>query len=406
MIRNFFQTLLTRRRFWRYAPLSEVAELYASRVLRTAALYMISTFVSIYLYQIGGSVALIALYWAAFYAFKVAMTLPIARCVAWIGPKRAIFISNILYIPAMVAYALLPDYGIWLLLIAPVFQGISASMYSIAYNIDFSKVKNFQHAGKQIAYMNIFEKITIGLSPLIGGLVAAIWGPQTVIVISAALFAVAAVPLFKTGERVRVNQKLVFRGFPWRLFFSHAVAQTSLGFDMFTSGTVWSLYIAIIVLGVTSSSNDVYAITGLLLSVVFLVAIVASYTYGRLIDRRKGGDLMRVGTIANAITHFLRPFAVSPVMVLGLNAANEMATTAYSLPYTRALFDNADLSGTRVTYLGLVDILSNVGATIAALVLAGGALIFGDTVALHGFFFVAGAVMLLLLTARFPLYKK
>ncbi len=397
---------MLRRHFWRHATFSEVAELYVSRMLRMAAIYLASSFISIYMYQLGYSIAAIGFFWAAYFIFKAITSLPVARLIAWMGPKHAIFLSNLLYIPPMIAFALLPVAGPWLLLPILVLQGLSASIYSTAYLIDFSKVKSVEHAGKEIAYMNIFEKLTTGLSPLIGGFIAFICGPEVVILIAAALFALAAVPLLKTGEQVRTNQKLVFKGFPWRLLFGHSVAQFAYGFDVFTSGTVWSLFVAVIILGITSDSDAVYAITGVLVSVVFIVAIIASYTYGRLIDGKKGAELMRAGAIGNAITHLIRPFVVSPVVVAGLNAANELATTGYTLPYTRAVFDNADLSGARITYLGLVEVLTNLGAGIAALLLAFAALTLDPEFAMRGFFFVGAAMALLVLTARFPLYKK
>src|SRR5690606_1063569 len=133
------------------------------------------------------------------------IALPAARLIAWIGPKHAILVSNLLYIPSMIAFALLPQFGPWLLGVALIFQAVSATMYSIGYMIDFSKVKSVEHAGKEIAYMNIFEKVTTGLSPLIGGFIAFLFGPQVVIIIAAVLFALAAVPLFRTGEQVSVN---------------------------------------------------------------------------------------------------------------------------------------------------------------------------------------------------------
>jgi MFS family permease len=406
MIKDFFHRIALRRHFWRHASFSEVAELYASRMLRMAAIFIISSFVSIYLYQIGYTLPMISFFWCGFFIFRVIISLPIARLVAYIGPKHAILVSNILYIPAMVAYALLPTFGPGMLFVAAFFQTISTTMYSIGYMIDFSKVKSTEHAGAQIAYMNIFEKVTTGLTPLIGGFVAFLWGPQVVIVLSAVLFALAAVPLFRTGEQVRVNQKLVFRGFPWRLLLRHSVAQSAVGFDVFTSGTVWNLFIAVIIIGVSAGNNSIYAITGLLLSVVLVVALLASYIYGRIIDRKKGGELMRIGAVGNALTHAMRPFVVAPVSIVGLNAANELVTTGYTLPYTRAVFDNADLSGMRTTYLGLVELLSNFGAAVGAFILGVGAVVFGSVWALHGFFFVAAAVALLVLTARFPLYKK
>jgi Major Facilitator Superfamily. len=406
MVQKFFHSLLERRHFWRYATFSEVAELYVSRMLRMAALYMAGSFMSIYLYQLGYGIAVIAFFWAAFFIFKTIIALPVARFIAWVGPKHAILFSNLLYIPSMIAFALLPNYGPWLLVVSLFFQAVSATMYSIAYLIDFSKVKSIDHAGKEIAYMNIFEKITTGLSPLIGGFIAFLFGPQVVIIIAAILFACAAAPLLKTGEQVRINQKLNFRGFPWQLLRGHAMAQFSAGFDVFTSGTIWTLYVAIVIIGITSDSNDVYVITGILVSVVFIVAVIASYTYGRIIDKRRGGELMKAGAIANSITHLVRPFVASPVTVAGLNAANELATTGYTLPYTRAMFDNADISGARVTYLGLVEMLSNFGAGMAALLLGIVAVASTEVFALKSLFFVTAAVVLLVLTARFPLYKR
>ncbi|MGV9001426.1 MAG: MFS transporter [Candidatus Saccharimonadaceae bacterium] len=375
-------------------------------MLRMTAMYIAGSFMSIYLYQLGYGIVAIGLYWSGFFIFKTIIALPVARFIAWVGPKHSILISNLLYIPSMIAFALLPQFGGWILLVSLFFQAVSATMYTIAYLIDFSKVKSIEHAGKEIAYMNIFEKVTTGLSPLIGGFIAFIFGPQVVIIIAAILFALAAVPLLKSGEQVRINQKLKFHGFPWHLIRGHALAQFAAGFDVFTSGTAWSLYVAVMILGLTADSNEVYAITGVLVSVVFIVAILASYTYGRIIDKKQGGYLMKAGTIANAFTHLIRPFIVSPVSVAGLNAANELATTGYVLPYTRAMFDNADISGARVAYLGMTEMLSNFGAGMAALLLATVAAVSTEGFALKSLFFVTGAVVLLVLTARFPLYKK
>lgn len=375
-------------------------------MLRIAALYMAGAFMSIYLYQIGYGIGHIALFWAAFFFFKVIISLPVASFVAKIGPKHAIFVSNILYIPAMILFALLPEYGPWLLVPILVLQAVSACMYAIAHTIDFSKVKSLDHAGKEIAYMNMIEKITTGVSPLIGGALAFFFGPQLVLIVAAMLFALAAVPLLSTGEQVKTGVKLTFRGFPWKLIRQHSIAQTSVGFDVFASGTVWTLYTAVVIIGISSSNNNVYIISGALLSVVLLAALASSYIYGRLIDKSRGGDLMRISVIFNALTHFIRPFVVSPVTVAGINAANEIATTGYTMPYTRAVFDNADLSGHRITYIGLIEVLGNLGAFLAAAALGILVLSIGETVALTNFFFIAGFVVLLVLTARFSLYKK
>ncbi|MFZ3009537.1 MAG: MFS transporter [Candidatus Microsaccharimonas sp.] len=405
MIQRIIHSIFRRRHFWRVATFSEIAELYASRMLRMLALNMTTAFTSIYLYQVGYDISFIAIMWAIFFGYKFLIAIPVAAVIARIGPKHAIFVSNFLYIPAMVALALLPTFGVVMLGIMVAFQGASAMLYQIAYTIDFSKVKSVKHAGKEIAYMNIVEKVTTGLSPLIGGLIAFLFGPQSIMIIGALLFAISALPLFKTGEVELPNQKLSFSGFPWNLIMRNIAAQMSIGFDVFTSGTVWTLFYAITILGV-SSSNQIYIENGILLSVVLLAALGSSYAYGHLIDRRRGGELLRFAAIANALTHFMRPFIGSSVAVAGLNIANEAATAGYSMSYTRANFDNADLSGQRTTYIALVEALGNLGAGMAALLLAILVSLMPQDRAMEYFFYIAAGIVLLIATARFPLYRK
>ena len=404
MFKTIIHQVLIRRHFWRHATFSEIAELYASRVLRMLALNIASSFMSIFLYQHGYSIAFIALFWAAFYLFKSIIAIPAAAIAARVGAKHAILISNLLYIPSMIAFTLLPELGPWVLPAVIVFQASSAAMYSIGYSIDFSKVKSTEHAGKEIAFMNIVEKITTGLSPLIGGVIALFFGPQVVLLIAAVLFGVAAAPLLRTGEQESPHQKLDFKGLPWHLVRPNAIAQVALGFDVFASGTVWTLFTAVFIIGV-ATTNEVYALNGALLSVVLFAALGASYTYGKLIDRSKGGELLRLASIGNALTHAVRAFITTPVSVAVLNVANEAATTGYSMAYTRGLFDNADLSGRRTTYLGIMEVLSNFGAAVASLILYVLVSCFSDHLAIQVFFFIAAGFVLLITTAKFALYK-
>lgn len=369
------------------------------------ALNIAASFMSIFLYQQGFTIPFIALFWGAFFFFKACIALPVAAVVAQIGAKHGILVSNLMYIPSMIIFALIPVYGPILLIFVVLLQGTSAAMYSISYSTDFSKVKSVLHAGKEIAYMNIVEKVTTGLSPLIGGLLAFAFGPQVVLVVAAVLFSLAAAPLLRTSEQEEPHQKLHFKGFPWHLVRPNIAPQIAIGFDVFTSGTVWTIFVAVFIIGV-GSSNSVYAANGALLSVVVFAALAASYTYGKLIDRKKGRELLRIASIGNALTHLTRPFISTPIAVAGLNIANEATTTGYTMAYTRGQFDNADLSGQRVTYLGIVEVQSNFGAAIGGFLLFFLATLMGDRPAIHLFFFVAAAVVLLITTTRFPLYRK
>lgn len=397
--------LLRHRHFWRTASFSEIAELYASRMLRVIAISMISAFISIYLYQEGLSVFFIALFWAAFYGFKVLVALPMTAVVAWFGPKHGILFSNLLFVPALVAYALLPTYGMWLLVPVIIFQGASSSLYAIAYMVDFSKVKNVDHAGKELAYMNIIEKLATGLSPLLGGLLAFAFSPELVLALSAVIFSISAIPLFRSKEPTLRKQRLSFRGFPWRFIRKTKVAQWAIGFDVFVSGTVWWLFTAVVIIGI-GTNNEIYLANGILLSVILFSTLASSYAFGKLIDRKKGKELLNISVLFDSVTHFLRIFATTPISVAGLNIANETATTGYLMSFNRAVFDNADMSGKRIIYIGINDVISNFGAACAALLLAVIVSFIDDTRSMQYMFLAASAVVLLILTARFPLYRK
>jgi len=405
MIQRILHRLLLRRHFWRHATFSEIAELYASRMLRLLAISLASALVSIYLYQTGYSIQFIAFFWAIFYGFAALVALPMAALTAWIGPKHGILWANIFFIPSMISFALLPVFGAWLLAVVVLFQATSSVLYVISYTTDFSKIKSIDHAGKELGYMNMIEKVTLGVSPLVGGIIAFLLGPQIVLVLAAFIFLIAAVPLMKTAEPTERYQKLKFSGFPWHLIRKTAAAKFAFGFDVFTSGNAWMLFVAITIIGV-QATNEVYAINGILLSVVVFAALGASYVYGRLIDRRRGWELLQVAVVVNALTHLTRPFIGTTVAVAGLNAINEVATSGYAMSYHRGIFDNADLSGRRVLYIGIGQVISCLGAAVAALALGLLTMIFEEGRSLQLLFVLTAGVVLLILTARFPLYHK
>lgn len=404
MIQKLIHRLLLRRHFWRYATFGEVAEIYASRTMRIFALRMVTVFTSIYLLQQGFPVYFIAFFFAAFYGYKALFAWPSARIIAAFGPKHATLFSNILAAISMVMLPFVPQYGVWAVAAWGVLQASSACLYDLAYLVDFSKVKNSEHAGKEIAFMAILEQIATGISPLVGGFLAFVAGPQVVMVVAAILFLLAALPLFRTAEPVRIHQKLEFRGFPWRTTWRSLVAETGVGFDVFTTGTAWTLFMAIIIFSV--DSNEVYAQIGLLASVSILAVMFASYSYGKLIDRRRGGDLLRIGVITNSLTHLTRVFVSTPVSVLLTNIINDTATTGYAMAFTRGMFDTADNTGRRIMYLFFIELLVNLGAVIGALILGTLFLMFSAEISLKMFFIIATVYTLLIATPRFALYRK
>ena len=404
MIQTFIYKLLQRRHFWRYATFGEVAEIYASRTMRLFALRIVTTFTSIYLYQEGYSLIFLAYFWAAFYGIKVLFAWPSAQLIARFGPKHATLVSNIVSAVGMTFLPLVPIYGLKALVPWLILQAFSSCLNDLAYLVDFSKVKNIEHAGKEIGYMNIFEKVATGVSPLVGGMLAFFFGPEVVMILSAALFLLAAVPLFHTGEPTHTHQKLAIRGFPWRTTWRSLIAEASIGYDVFVTGSAWTLFMVVAIF--VNNGDEIYAKVGVLTSITIVAALLSSYTFGRIIDHSRGGDLLTVSVILNGITHLFRPFVIGPIGVAAVNSVNEAATTGYAMAFIRGMFDTADASGRRIVYLFFMEVATNFGAMFGGVLLALIFMVVNGVLALQIFFIISGFIVLLIGTPRFMLYRK
>ncbi len=404
MIKSFLYRLLEKRHFWRYASFSEIAELYTSRTIRVVAMHMVSGFSSVYLYESGKSLSFIVTFWLLFYLFKAPISFLSGYFVGYFGPKHGILVSNLLYVPSMMSLGLMPIFGDICIWLWGMFMALSGSIYYTAYMVDFSKVKSVEHAGKEIAFMNILEKVAIGISPIIGGLIAMYFNLGLVIWAAAGMFAVSALPLFWSGEPVRMYRKLNFRGFPWRMTFRSMFAQVGVGFDYVTTMTAWTLFVVIVIF--PGAGWEIYVKLGLLSSVTIIAAIFASYAYGKVIDRSKGGSLLKFSVMANALVHVSRPFVTTPASIVGTNITNEVATMGFSMAFMRGVFDTADISGHRIMYLTICGIIVDIGAAIACLILLGCISMYGDIYGLRLFFFFAALFVLLIGTANFRIYRK
>jgi len=270
--------------------------------------------------------------------------------------------------------------------------------------VDFSKVKNVEHAGKEIAFMNIFENIAFGISPIIGGLIALWFGLQSVMWIAAFLFIFSALPLIWSVKLTDNHQKIKFVGFPWKATISSIIAQVGVGFDYVAIDLVWSLFIVIVIF--PRVGWEIYVKLGVLSSVTILATIIVSYIYGKLIDNKKGGDLLKISVVANAAVHIVRPFVNSAMLIVGTNIANQTAAVGYGMSFTRGVFDTADLSGNRILYLCVSGAVASLGSAVACLILLLGSMFLGDINGLKIFFIAAAAFVLLIGTARFNIYRK
>lgn len=398
MIQSFIHRIFARRHYWRVASFSEIAELYTSRLLFTFAMSIVNLFAAVWLYKLGYSVLYIALFYAATFLFRTMFSLVAARYVSYFGPKHGVLIAGLLRIPSLIAFMFVPEYGLFAIVLFGIFQQMSSSIYDISYWTDFSKVKSLAHPGKEIGTMQIVEKFARIISPVIGGVLASTVSLEATILVAAVLFVLSALPLLRTVEPIPVRTRMKIRGFPWKLARNSLISQSVVGFDFISSGLVWSLLLTIVIFA--SYGEGTYAAIGVLASIGVLTSVVAAWTFGRLVDKHRGDVLLSFGAVSNVVIHIFRSLITTPVSAAMVSIANETATSAYSIPFTRVVFDLADSSGFRITYIMLIEIALSLGALLACGVFALCVMLFGETDGIRAMFIVAAAYEFLLLVSR------
>lgn len=398
MFRQLIHRIFRRRHYWRIVSFDEIAELYTSRLLTTFAINIVNLFAAIYLYRLGYSLMFIAVFYGSIYFIKVPFSYISAKYVAYFGPKHGIFLAGLIRVPSLIAFMFASTYGLPAVIIFGVLQQLSSTLYDLSYLVDFSKVKNSEHVGKEIGTMQVIDKVARIASPLVGGVIASVYKPEVTIAIACGLFIISAWPLLRTVEPTITRRRLRFEGFPWRLARASLISESVVGFDFVASGMTWTLFISIYIF--SGLGNDVYAALGGLASLGVLVSVVTAWTFGQIVDKHKGEILLSAGTIVNVILHAFRPFTTSAAGVMGVNIANETATSAYSIPFTRVTFDVADTSGFRITYMMFIEMMLNIGASLGCFVLALCLHIFGSEEGMKAMFIVAAMYEMLLLISR------
>ena len=404
MFKNIINNISSRH-FWRTASFSEMGQLHIARLVRTIAINLGAGLIAVYMYKIGYSLVFISLFWVAYFMLKVVIMLPLAQLIASIGPRKSIIISNFLYVPSMIAFMFVEQYAMPMLVITVIFQTSSAALYDMGYLVGLSRLsRDSSRGGRAVAMMKIAETVAKGLSPLIGGILAMLFDPRASLVVSLLFFVLASIPLIKMVDSMKTGFRLAPRGFNWKQATQSLLVQIPIGFDYYASTTAWSLFLVVLIFA--SGGNEVYAKLGALTSLILVVSLVSAYAYGKLIDKKAGGQLLVWTAIGSVVSNLFRVFVRTPIAAIGTNAAHEMMATGYSMAYTRGMMDTANQTGYRVFYVAMTQLTVNLGAGLAALVLAVIIALLGDSIGFSVFYAITSVVVIGIAFVRFSVYKK
>lgn len=410
MLKKTLRPILKIRSYWRNISFDEVAVLYLSKNMRLFAIKLTSTFNLIYLYNLGYSIRAVLAYLLVYFTAKFVGSMVSFLYISKNGPKHGMLLGNILYIPVLILMASIggfnKEFGLTIALIGAVFRGLSGAISGVSYHVNFSKVKNAKKVGGQLGIANILEQLVSGITPAAGAFFAIFFGLDKLFIVSSVILVLTIIPLLVTKEQVKINQKVSFRGFPWRNYKHLSIICLSTGMAALST-TTWSFLASVFILkGVNN-----YGSAGILASIASISAFVAAFTYGKIIDRNKEGGLLKISSLFMGMVHSLRVFIGSNPTFIGFSEIlGGISSSGFDMANSKGLYGEADESGMRTQYLCIygagVDLSSVLGVLLLFWIFANTSSVdpTGET-ALRIIVFISGILVLPMIFVNYRVYR-
>lgn len=319
-------------------PKAQMKELYYFSLLFSFASAMVTIFEPIFFYRQAFSLSAIALYYAVHYV-SYALLLPLGgRFATRFGLEKSLMLCLPVYVFYLALLATLPTHR-ELFWIAPFFLSAHKIFYWPALHAALARAGNKQNRGTELSWFSLLRYGFGILGPLVGGFIATYADFPTLFIVAAAAILGSAWPLLRTKETIRFNPFPYSA--PWRIILAHrhrgmVLAMMGMGENLIDL-VYWPIFM-FIVLGSVDKVGIVSAIT---VSVMVLI----SFAIGELTDRYSRRTVLRMSIPFMMLSYALRPFAFTPLRLLGSDLFNKMAYIGVNLPMVYRLYEAATKAG-------------------------------------------------------------
>lgn len=357
----------------------EIEHLYGAVAIGNLAQAIITLFEPIFLYHVVGlTVPEVLLFMASIYAIY-ALIIPIGgKVAAKFGYAHSIFFS----IPFQIIFWFLilgSEKNVLLLIPAALSFAIQKTLYWPALHASLSRFSDKKQRGREFSFMYAIMNLMQIIGPMLGGLLSALIGIETVFIVASVIYLCSAIPVLWSRE-VFVPKPYRFHD-TWEMYKKYPLR--FLGYIGFGEEllvlTIWPIFIYIIVAN--------YQDAGTLVTVATLVATGLALYIGFYTDRHSKLALLRVGTIIYALTWLARIPVFTPFGTFITDALSRTTKSLVFIPASAITYDQAAKTHIMPYIIGFEQMLS-IGKMLAALI---GMAVFVATGSFAALF-VAGAI--------------
>jgi MFS family permease len=302
----------------------EITELYIAVVIRAFVWALVGIFVPIYLLnELGYNFSDMLLYFIIAYGLVIFIFPFLGKLCSKIGVKHTILISVPLTLLHFLSLYLL-KFNYFSYFIPAIMLGISKSFFWIGYHSDFAKKSDKKYVGQEVSFWYGLVHFIGILGPLIGGLIITNLGGFTILFLIIIVFlSFSVIPLFTTKEvieKTKFSFKLIFK----KDHFNDLIGHMGVGIVWISSSVLWPVFIFFILKSYLSLGIFAF-LTGILTSFF-------SFYVGKLTLNIKPKKMIKIGSIVDSITWFVRSFSRSIFYVFFISVTSQLAFLLAEIP--------------------------------------------------------------------------
>ena len=312
--------------------LSELKRLYWAHTIKQLASSMTLIFVPIYLYNLHYSLQDILWYFLFANIVWFIFLYPCMKLSNIIGANKAMGISLILQSIEALLLATLSIFH-WPLWLLAIILASAWIFYWPNFRGCFAKSLLHKKIGQAVGISSALTTFAYGIAPAIGGAIASGFGIVILYVISIALFAFAALPLFGSKEIIQ-NDFFNLKDLNLRKIRRDLMANISDNIDDSILSIVWPLFIFLLI--------PSYIGVGILSSISVIAGIVIALYVGKRGHVKVIRTYLKRGTLLTSTTNGIRLLAQSATQIAGVNFINGLGHALMATPFNARYYENAN----------------------------------------------------------------
>ena len=354
-----------------------LSAVYLASTIRTFALSLLGIFTPLYIYQIleragikpAPTETMILLGVVGYYVVHrltlLLVNIPASYFIAEVkgGFRKSMLLSNILH-AANLLLLIFSKNNPWLLLPAAVIGGALIPFYWIPYHLIFIEDKKGGSFSKKISSAAVLNKIAGVIAPLIGGLVIAFVGFETLLIVVLFLVVASTFPIFSMRHHERhfvPPLRMLLRDFFSRGFRRDLVAFLGAGAENIGAAIVWPIFLFTII--------GSFVGLGALTSGVTLISILVVLGLRRLVDKKGKRRVLRLGSFSRSALWGVQVFVSTVPQAFAAQAAARVAAEFLWVPFDTIVYANAS-AGNPFEYVILREWALNLGRLLMLVLMA------------------------------------